>query len=150
MANTPFEFICNSEEQLSEISKHLIQLIENGFRIFLFRGDLGAGKTTTIKQVGKKLGIDSDMNSPTFSLVQEYETSSGIVFFHMDLYRLNHLEDLEQIGFLDYLDSGAICMIEWPQLATPLLDIPRVEIDIETSANNIRKFVIASYDTVDA
>lgn len=150
MSEASFAFVCHHQDQLISIIDHLRGLMREGHRIFLFRGDLGAGKTTTIKLLGHQLGITGEMTSPTFSLIQEYDLPDGSALIHMDLYRLNTPEELEQIGFSDYIDSGNICLIEWPQIAATHLDVPRVEIDIESSGDKIRKFVVTNYDTVNA
>ena len=97
------------------VSDHIKDLINN-YTIFLFEGDMGSGKTTLIKQVVKDIGISENVKSPTFSLVNEY-IENDLIIFHFDLYRINKENELDSIGFYEYLDSGKLCFIEWPNIA---------------------------------
>lgn len=89
-------------------------------RVFAFEGDLGAGKTTLIKALSAELGVAGGTASPSFAIVNEYLSAQGPLY-HFDLYRLEHAEELEAIGFIEYVDSGRYCFIEWPGLAAHLL-----------------------------
>ena len=97
------------------VSDHIKDLINN-YTIFLFEGDMGSGKTTLIKQIVKDIGISENVKSPTFSLVNEY-IENDLIIFHFDLYRINKENELDSIGFYEYLDSGKLCFIEWPNIA---------------------------------
>ena len=97
------------------VSDHIKDLINN-YTIFLFEGDMGSGKTTLIKQIVKDIGISENVKSPTFSLVNEY-IENDLIIFHFDLYRINKENELDSIGFYEYLDSGKLCFIEWPDIA---------------------------------
>ena len=97
------------------VSDQIKDLINN-YTIFLFEGDMGSGKTTLIKQVVKDIGISENVKSPTFSLVNEY-IENDLIIFHFDLYRINKENELDSIGFYEYLDSGKLCFIEWPDIA---------------------------------
>ena len=110
-------------------------------KIFVFYGNLGAGKTTLIKTLCQQLGYKGDVTSPTFSLVNHYKTLE-IDIYHMDLYRLKDEEEALEIGIEEYLYSGAYCFIEWPQVVIPLLDEPYYKVQIETLENLIRKINI--------
>jgi tRNA threonylcarbamoyladenosine biosynthesis protein TsaE len=101
-----------------------------GRRIFTFTGDLGAGKTTLIKGFCEALGVKEGTSSPSFAIVNEYQGDHGKIH-HFDLYRLKHEEELEGIGFTEYVDSGAYCFIEWPELAGGMLpeDTVRLRLD---------------------
>ena len=110
-------------------------------KIFVFYGNLGAGKTTLIKTLCHQLGYNGDVTSPTFSLVNHYKTLE-IDIYHMDLYRLKDEEEALEIGIEEYLYSGAYCFIEWPQVVIPLLDEPYYKVQIETLENLIRKINI--------
>lgn len=90
-------------------------------RVLALHGDLGAGKTTLIKGFCAALGVADDTSSPSFSLVNEYRAADGTPVYHFDLYRLKSPAELEAIGFAEYVDSGAWCFIEWPELALDLL-----------------------------
>lgn len=110
-------------------------------KIFVFYGNLGAGKTTLIKTLCQQLGYKGDVTSPTFSLVNHYKTLE-IDIYHMDLYRLKDEEEALEIGIEEYLYSGAYCFIEWPQVVIPLLDEPYYKVQIEVLENLIRKINI--------
>jgi tRNA threonylcarbamoyladenosine biosynthesis protein TsaE len=135
--------------ELENVVEAIINLIEKGYRIFLLSGDLGAGKTTLVQSIARKLGVEESVSSPTFSLVNAYESPSAGVIYHMDLYRLEKSSDLEQIGLEEYLESGQLCFIEWPDLATDYFYPPYVSINIAVDPNNIRNFNITTYDTVE-
>lgn len=110
-------------------------------KIFVFYGNLGAGKTTLIKTLCQQLGYKGDVTSPTFSLVNHYKTLE-IDIYHMDLYRLKDEEEAIEIGIEEYLYSGAYCFIEWPQVVIPLIDESYYKVQIETLENLIRKINI--------
>jgi tRNA threonylcarbamoyladenosine biosynthesis protein TsaE len=90
-------------------------------RILCFYGDLGAGKTTLIKELCKQLGVTDAGSSPTFSLVNEYASENGEKLFHFDLYRLKNEQEIYDIGYEEYLFSGNYCFIEWPEKMEKLL-----------------------------
>ena len=98
----------------------------------LFSGEMGAGKTTLIKQFCKHLGIDDEVSSPTFSLVNEYESSIGPVY-HFDLYRIRSEEELFDIGYEDYFFSGYLCLVEWPEMASGLIPEEHVMVNIRVT-----------------
>ena len=108
---------------LNELDEALCFLEENskGVTCFAFHGEMGAGKTTFITAYGKKMGVISAMSSPTFSIINEYITESGNIFYHMDLYRLKNEEEAITAGVEDALYSGNICMVEWPEKAPKIL-----------------------------
>ncbi len=90
-------------------------------RIFLLTGNLGAGKTTFVQAFGSVLEVKEHITSPTFSIMHEYHTYQDVIY-HFDLYRLNTLNELKEIGFEDYLFSDKYCFIEWPELAQAIFD----------------------------
>src|SRR5574344_371012 len=108
--------------------------------VFAFYGKMGAGKTTFIKALCKELGVNDEVNSPTFSLINEYrsETSSELIY-HFDFYRIKKLEEVYDLGYEDYFYSGALCFIEWPELIEELLptDAKKVSIDEITDGARI-------------
>lgn len=111
--------------------------------VIAFHGEMGAGKTTFIRQLTKELGVEEDIvNSPSFSLINEYRSeTTGALIYHFDLYRLENIEQAVDIGIEDYLESGALCLIEWPDVIDPLLpnhtlDV-RLTVDPDTGARTL-------------
>ncbi len=107
-------------------------------RIFTFRGQLGVGKTTLIKLLCAELGVTSKMSSPSYSIVNEYRTATGGTVYHFDLYRLKNAEELDGIGFLEYLDSGNYCFVEWPELAKRVMPPEAVSLKLRLIADGRR------------
>lgn len=100
--------------------------------VFAFYGKMGAGKTTFIKAICQALGVEDVVNSPTFAIVNEYESRLlGTSLFHFDFYRIKHLEEAIDIGTDDYFYSGKPCFIEWPELIAPLLPDNTVSVELE-------------------
>lgn len=128
----------------SEIAGVIEQFMPLTFdlKIFTFKGNLGAGKTTFIKHLAKFLGSDDETSSPTYAIVNEYCISSQSKIFHFDLYRLKSLEEALNIGIEDYLDSGNYCLIEWADVIAPLLPEKIIEVEIEKLLDNRRKISI--------
>lgn len=112
-------------------------------RIFTFTGDLGAGKTTLIKGFCEALGVKEGTSSPSFAIVNEYVGQEGKIY-HFDLYRLKHEDELEGIGFTEYLDSGAYCCIEWPDLARALLPNDTIDLQLIVGPGQHRTISIRS------
>lgn len=107
-----------SLEELADLAEEIAAKLQ--FNLVLFEGDLGAGKTTLIKSLAKSLGSKDVVNSPTFSIVNEYEINRGKLY-HFDLYRINSEEEAMDFGVEEYLDSGEYCFIEWPEIIQGLL-----------------------------
>ena len=122
------------------VSDHIKDLINN-YTIFLFEGDIGSGKTTLIKQIVKDIGISENVKSPTFSLVNEY-IENDLIIFHFDLYRINKENELDSIGFYEYLDSGKLCFIEWPNIAIQNIYKDYVLIKISITSDSEREIEI--------
>ena len=141
--------LVDSKADLDLVADEIILLLDNGYRIFLLSGDLGTGKTTLVQHVCKRLKVEDAISSPTFSLVNEYDSPNFGVLYHMDFYRLEKAADLVQIGLEEYLESGQPCFIEWPEIATDYFFPPYVQIAIAIDTNNIRNFNISTYDSMD-
>ncbi|MBK7270131.1 MAG: tRNA (adenosine(37)-N6)-threonylcarbamoyltransferase complex ATPase subunit type 1 TsaE [Flavobacteriales bacterium] len=107
----------SSAEDAQDLACRLLHAFRLRRRVFALHGDLGAGKTTLIKAFCSVLGVKDRTSSPSFAIVNEYQRDTGEALYHFDLYRLKAAEELEGIGFNEYLDSGAYCFIEWPELA---------------------------------
>lgn len=117
-------------KRLPEIAKKLINEFPKE-RVFAFYGKMGAGKTTFIQSVCKELGSDDTVTSPTFALINEYNTTENESIFHFDFYRIKNLEEVFDLGYEDYLYSGSYCLIEWPELIETLLPENIVRVTIE-------------------
>lgn len=106
---------------------------------FAFRGNMGAGKTTFIKALCEVLGVENDVvNSPTFSIVNEYETNDGNVIYHFDFYRLKHYSEAVDFGLFDYFNSGALCLMEWPENIEELLPDDTVVVTLVVNEDGTR------------
>ena len=101
-------------EDIDRVAKQLIDSFTHS--IVAIIGQMGSGKTTLVQSIVSQLGSDETVSSPTFGLVHEYNIRNGKLI-HMDLYRLEQESELEQLGFDDYLSTGNLCLIEWPELA---------------------------------
>ena len=131
-------------EDLPEVVKQILPIIQKA-KITTLAGDLGAGKTTLVKEVCKQLGIDDLVSSPTFSIINEYEhPEHDVKVYHMDLYRIADDEELINIGFEDYLYTEALVFIEWPQVAEGLLPSETISIHIEIFDNSSRRLILSS------
>jgi tRNA threonylcarbamoyladenosine biosynthesis protein TsaE len=109
-----------------------------GRRVFALHGDLGAGKTTLIKALCTELGVADPMSSPTFALVNEYHAGLRGTVYHFDLYRMRTAGELDGIGFVEYLDSGSYCFVEWPELAANLLPPDAVHLYLRATDDGAR------------
>ena len=129
----------NNESEINKLVDAFLQ-VNDGEKVTFLYGDLGAGKTTFVKNLVKRLGSVDEASSPTYSLVNEYDVTGGKLY-HIDLYRLNDEQEALEIGIEDYLYSGHYCMIEWPQVIEKLVD-RAVEIKIITNEDESRSVEI--------
>lgn len=106
-------------------------------RVFFVEGNMGAGKTTLIKHLALALGVKQMVNSPTFSIVNEYTDKDENPVYHFDLFRIKNKRDLREVGIEEYVFSGFYCFIEWPQLAEEFVDEKAV-ITIKNTGNEVR------------
>jgi len=118
-----------SLDQLEQVAQKIIA--ENPNKVILFHGDMGVGKTTLIKQLCKTLGVTDATSSPTFSLVNEYQTAKNQTVYHFDFYRLNDETEAMDMGIDDYLYSGNWCFIEWAEKIPNLIPEEHSVITIE-------------------
>ena len=124
------EFMVNHSEELAKVAREAVESFGKN-RIFLFYGSMGAGKTTFIKALCEALGVTDTTSSPTFSIVNEYDSPQRPVY-HFDFYRLRDEQEAFDMGYEEYLYSGHYCFIEWPEKIPNLLppDAKVVKIDI--------------------
>jgi tRNA threonylcarbamoyladenosine biosynthesis protein TsaE len=110
--------------------------------VFAFNGKMGAGKTTFIKSICEAMGVKETVNSPTFSIVNEYEAADGRIIYHFDCYRINKIQEALDLGAEEYLYSGNLCFIEWSENIAPILPDSIVNVDIEEMENGKRNVMI--------
>jgi tRNA threonylcarbamoyladenosine biosynthesis protein TsaE len=113
-------FTIQSVDELEVVAKALIETMTDA-NVFAFFGSMGAGKTTFIKVICSLLGVENVVNSPTFAVINEYVHPKGDPIFHFDFYRLNSAQEAIDIGYQEYIDSGYLCMMEWPDKIENLL-----------------------------
>ena len=137
----------NSAEETFRLGEKLGHLAIPG-KIYTLNGDLGVGKTVFTQGVASGLGIKEPVNSPTFTIVQEYE-DGRMPFYHFDVYRIGDLEEMEEIGYDDYFFGNGICLIEWAELIQELLPETIISITIEKEPEkgfDYRKITIDGLD----
>lgn len=126
---------------ISEIAKQFISLTR-GYKKFAFYGKMGAGKTTFIIALCKELGAVDIVNSPTFTIINEYQTSAGNAIYHLDFYRIKCVEELYDIGYEDYFKEDTYCFIEWPEKGEQILPDDIIRVFIEETDINERQLKI--------
>jgi len=132
-------FLISTIESLPEVSRQLLDAFPDS-RVFALYGKMGAGKTTLIRELCRTLGVTGEVQSPTFSIINEYKTLSDDSVFHFDLYRINKIEELFDIGYEEYMYSGSYCFIEWPELAGDLLPEGTVRLEISGEKERVIRF----------
>jgi tRNA threonylcarbamoyladenosine biosynthesis protein TsaE len=111
-------------------------------KVIAFYGEMGAGKTTFIHEVCRKMKVEGNLSSPTFSIINEYLLPDGGVIFHLDLYRINNVQEAIDAGVEDCLYSGNICFVEWPSKALQLIPAETLYCTLSSLSDNIRKLQI--------
>ena len=130
-------------QDIPAAARRFMELMDDS-TVFAFYGEMGAGKTTFIAELARALGVSDDLaSSPSFAIVNEYrsETTCELIY-HFDLYRLKNLEEVLDIGIEDYFDSGALCLIEWPERAEDTLPLDTVRVDLAVNPDNSRTLTI--------
>ena len=118
-----------SEQETFELGKEIGESAQSG-DVFTLEGDLGVGKTIFTKGLAYGLGVREDVVSPTFTIVQEYE-DGRLPFYHFDVYRIGDVEEMDEIGYEDYIHGEGVCLIEWANLIEEILPETRIRIVIE-------------------
>lgn len=133
------------EELGTAVQRFIEEVLPYG-DIFAFDAPMGTGKTTFIKELCLTLGVEDVINSPTFSIINEYRSeTSGELIYHMDCYRLEQLSDALNLGIEDYLASGALMFIEWPALLEPVLPADTVWVSIVSDEATGARTLTAKY-----
>lgn len=131
------EITIKSIEGLREGAREFIRKM-GANKVFAFYGKMGAGKTTFIKALCEEMGVTDAVNSPTFAIVNEYLDGERETIYHFDFYRIKRMEEVEDIGYDEYVYSGRLCLMEWPELIEPMLPSDTVRVTIEEQADGSR------------
>ncbi len=127
-------------DKVPEIARDLFKQVPG--KILLFYGEMGSGKTTLIKELVKQMGVEDVASSPTFSLVNEYQSKDGEKIYHFDFYRIEDEEEAYDMGIEEYLYDDNWCLIEWPEKVENLLPLESVEIHLKIIDKNSRSIQI--------
>ncbi len=122
-------------EDLPEVTSQIVDEYSD-YRIFALKGEMGVGKTTFTKAFCAALGVDNEVNSPTFAIANIYDSVNYGEIYHFDFYRLKDRREALDIGLFEYIDSGSYCLMEWPDIIIDDLPLPYVEINIQHTDNN--------------
>lgn len=131
-------------DDLENVAQELVNYADE-YKVWLFQGEMGAGKTTLIRALGDFFDVQDTVNSPTFALVNEYQDSAGASYFHFDFYRIKNEQEAEDMGWFEYVDSGNYCWVEWPSKIPNLLPEQYLEISIQVAENDKRVFEVVKH-----
>lgn len=134
-------FYIDSLDQIKDVARAFLDTFQEE-RVFAFYGNMGVGKTTFIKALCEVMGVEDTVNSPSFAIVNEYETAASDVIYHFDFYRLKEIEEAYDLGYEDYVYSGCYCMIEWPEKIDALLPEGRLDLNLEELDDGRRKITV--------
>ncbi|MDO5496849.1 MAG: tRNA (adenosine(37)-N6)-threonylcarbamoyltransferase complex ATPase subunit type 1 TsaE [Alistipes sp.] len=128
----------DSLSSLEDVARQIIQSLGER-NVVLFRGEMGAGKTTLISRIVEALGAEDNVTSPTFALVNQYEGTERCIY-HFDFYRIERIEEVFDFGYEEYFYSGDLCLVEWPEKIEPLLPEDAMEVYITVGDDECRVF----------
>lgn len=137
------EIKIKSIEEIAVAAKEFVAAMGER-KVFAFYGKMGAGKTSFIKAVCEELGVEDVINSPTFAIVNEYVDGQGEPVYHFDFYRIKNQQEVMDLGYEDYVYSGHVCFMEWPELIENLLPDDAVKVTIEEEIDGGRVLVVDS------
>lgn len=132
-------------EELDQAALQIKRYAED-LKVWIFEGDLGAGKTTLIKRICDHFNITDTVNSPSFSIVNEYRDDKGEKYYHLDFYRIKNEEEAMDIGAEEYIFSGNYCFIEWPSKVSSLLPDHYLSVSISQMPDGTRSLNLVKYD----
>lgn len=135
------EIKINSLDGIADAARQFVDAMGEN-KVFAMFGPMGVGKTTFIKAVCEVLGVQDTITSPTFAIVNEYRTDSGEQIFHFDFYRIRKVEEAYDMGYEDYIYSGAVCFLEWPELIEELLSDDAVRVTLTEEEDGTRTITI--------
>lgn len=130
-----------SQDELPQVAEAVIRALGRRTVVAL-RGEMGAGKTTLIREIAAQLGATDTVTSPTFALVNQYKGSGNRTIYHFDFYRIEELREAYDLGYEEYFYSGDICLVEWPEKIEPLLPENTIQVRITVDSATARTFEI--------
>jgi tRNA threonylcarbamoyladenosine biosynthesis protein TsaE len=139
------KFICHKIEDLPIIAQEIFNYGKE-FSIWLLKGEMGSGKTTFVIALTRILGTSDHVSSPSYSIVNEYISANGEKLFHFDFFRVKDIYEILDIGFEEYIDSGNLCLIEWPELIENFLPEKYLIIQINNPDKESRIFNVTKHE----
>lgn len=137
------QFVIHTLDEIHDVARQFIAAIGDRM-VFAFRGSMGAGKTTFIKALCEELGVGDVINSPTFAIVNEYlSATTGDTIYHFDFYRINRPEEALDFGYDDYVYSGNLCFMEWPEKVETLLPDDTIDVTITEQPDGSRLLTLS-------
>lgn len=127
--------------RLDEVAREILASLD-GRSVVLFRGGMGAGKTTLISRIVAMLGSDDTVTSPTFALVNQYVGDDQRLIFHFDFYRIDSIDEVFDLGYEEYFYSGELCLVEWPEKIEQLIPDDVMQVRITSGEDQTRIFEI--------
>ena len=135
------EIKIKSLEGIADAARQFVDAMGEN-KVFAMFGPMGVGKTTFVKAVCEILGVEDTITSPTFAIVNEYRTNTGDQIFHFDFYRIRKVEEAYDMGYEDYVYSGAVCFLEWPELIEELLPEDAVRVTLSEEEDGTRTITL--------
>ncbi|MCM1369281.1 MAG: tRNA (adenosine(37)-N6)-threonylcarbamoyltransferase complex ATPase subunit type 1 TsaE [Candidatus Amulumruptor caecigallinarius] len=138
------EILTRNLEDLPAAAADFLNVLK-GRRHIAFIAPMGAGKTTFVAELCRQLGVEDDVTSPTFSIVNQYQCNNGEMVFHFDFYRIETTEEALDLGLDEYFDSDALCLMEWPENVDPFLPADTTYVNIEILPDDSRKISLSKH-----